>query len=216
MNAEEQKLLEARLADCVRLGEKRPAFLGFLDLSERAEAEAYLRHIRAENWMFFGGWPDAERVMLGVFPDYLAPDASHFPLLGLTVSFRKQDTLSHRDFLGSFLAQGVVRASLGDILVEEGRAVLFVKTELAPHFLSQIEKIGRVGVRIREGFDEPLPAAHTFGGFVSINHRETLSAAARVHDGDVISIRRCGRFIIDALGPKTKKGRLSIRCRKYI
>ena len=248
MNAEEQKLLEARLADCVRLGEKRPAFLGFLDLSERAEAEAYLRHIRAENWMFFGGWPDAERVMLGAFPDYLAPDASHFPLLGLTVSFRKQDTLSHRDFLGSFLAQGVVRASLGDILVEEGRAVLFVKTELAPHFLSQIEKIGRVGVRIREGFDEPLPAAHAFqpvsgvvaserldclvallagagreraaqmisGGFVSINHRETLSAAARVHDGDVISIRRCGRFIIDALGPKTKKGRLSIRCRKYI
>ena len=83
MNAEEQKLLEARLADCVRLGEKRPAFLGFLDLSERAEAEAYLQHIRAENWMFFGGWPDAERVMLGVFPDYLAPDASHFPLLGL-------------------------------------------------------------------------------------------------------------------------------------
>ena len=54
------------------------------------------------------------------------------------------------------------------------------------------------------------------GGFVSINHLETLSAAARVHDGDVISIRRCGRFIIDALGPKTKKGRLSIRCRKYI
>ena len=54
------------------------------------------------------------------------------------------------------------------------------------------------------------------GGFVSINHRETLSTAARVHDGDVISIRRCGRFIIDALGPKTKKGRLSIRCRKYI
>ena len=43
MNGDERKLLEARLADCVRLGEKRPAFLGFLELSERAEAEAYLR-----------------------------------------------------------------------------------------------------------------------------------------------------------------------------
>ena len=165
--------------------------------------------------------------MLGVFPDYLEADASLFPLLGLTVRFRKQDTLSHRDFLGSFMAQGVVRASVGDILVEAGRAVLFVKTELAPHFLSQIEKIGRVGVQVSEGFETPLPAAHKFtsrekaaqmiaGGFVSVNHRETLSASARVASGDVISIRRCGRFIVDALGPKTKKGRLSIQCRKYI
>ena len=47
MNGDERKLLEARLADCVRLGEKRPAFLGFLELSERAEAEAYLRRARA-------------------------------------------------------------------------------------------------------------------------------------------------------------------------
>ena len=54
------------------------------------------------------------------------------------------------------------------------------------------------------------------GGFVSVNHRETLSASARIASGDVISIRRCGRFIVDALGPKTKKGRLSIQCRKYI
>lgn len=248
MGAQEQKLFEAKVADCVRLGEKRPAFLGFLDLSERAAAEDYLRHCRAENYRFFGGWADAERVLLGVFPDYLEPDESLFPLVGLTVQYRKQDTLSHRDFLGSFLAQGVVRASVGDILVEAGRAVLFVKTELAPHFLSQIEKIGRVGVRITEGFSEPLPIAHSFqpidgviaserldclvalltssgrekaaqmitGGLVSVNHRETLSVSARIAQGDTISIRRCGRFIVDSLGPKTKKGRLSIKCRKYI
>lgn len=248
MGAQEQKLFEAKIADCVRLGEKRPSFLGFLDLSERAYAEDYLRRSHAQNYLFFGGWADAERVVLGVFPDYLEPDEALFPLVGLTVQFRKQDVLSHRDFLGSFLAQGVVRASVGDILVEEGRAVLFVKTELAPHFLSQIEKIGRVGTHITEGFSEPLPAAHSFqpvsgviaserldclvallvssgrekaaqmisGGFVSVNHRETLSVSARICEGDTISIRRYGRFIVDSLGPKTKKGRLSIKCRKYI
>lgn len=248
MGAQEQKLFEAKLADCVRLGEKRPSFMGFLDLSERAEAEDILRRIHARNWIFFGGWAQAERVMLGVFPDYLEPEETLFPLCGLTVQFRKQDVLTHRDFLGSFLAQGVVRASVGDILSEAGRAVLFVKTELAPHFLSQIEKIGRVGVRITEGFSEPLPPAHSFqpvsgvtaserldclvallagtgrekaaqmivSGFVSVNHRETASTSARVAEGDIISIRRSGRYIIDSLGPKTKKGRLSIKCRKYI
>lgn len=248
MSVQDQKLFEAKVADCVRLGEKRPTFLGFLDLSERSAAEAYLRHIHVENYFFFGGWPEAERVILGVFPDYLEPDPEDFPLVSLTVQFRRQDTLTHRDLLGSFLAQGVVRASLGDILVEEGRAVLFVKTELADHFLSSIEKIGRVGVRITKGFSEPLPTAHHFqtiggvvaserldclvaflsgsgrekaaqmitGGLVSVNHRETESVSARVAEGDIISIRRCGRFVVDALGPQTKKGRLSIKCRKYI
>ena len=248
MRTQEQALFEAKIADCVRLGEKRPSFLGFLELAERAEAERYLRHIHAGNYMFFGGWEDAERVMLGVFPDYLEPDGSLFPLTALTAGFRKQDSLTHRDFLGSFMAQGVVRASLGDILIEEGRAVLFVKAELAPHFLSQIEKIGRVGVHITEGFTTPLPAAHSFqpiggviaserldclvallagsgrekaaqmisGGYVSVNHRETDSVSAKVNEGDVISIRRYGRFIVDSLGPYTKKGRLSIKCRKYI
>ena len=86
---------------------------------------------------------------MGVFPDYMEPLDEEFPVTGLTVKFRRQDALSHRDFMGSFLAQGVVRASLGDILAEEGRAVLFVKTELAPHFLSQIDKIGRVGCRLQ-------------------------------------------------------------------
>ena len=248
MGTQEQELFEARISDCVRLGEKRPSFLGFLDLSERAEAERYLRHIHAVNWMFFGGWSEAERVILGVFPDYLEPDEMLFPLTGLTLRYRKQDILTHRDFLGSFMAQGVIRASIGDILIEEGRAVLFVKTELASHFASQISKIGKVGVQITEGVIEPLPVAHSFqpiggviaserldcfvaflsssgrekaaqmisGGYVSVNHRETTSVSEKVNEGDVISIRRHGRFIVDALGPRTKKGRLSIKCRKYI
>ena len=54
------------------------------------------------------------------------------------------------------------------------------------------------------------------GGYVSVNHRETDSVSAKVNEGDVISIRRYGRFIVDSLGPYTKKGRLSIKCRKYI
>ena len=45
MAAQEDKLFEAKIEDCLRLGEKRPAFLGFLDLSERAYAEEYLRKI---------------------------------------------------------------------------------------------------------------------------------------------------------------------------
>lgn len=244
---ETDKLFEARVADCVRLGEKRPAFLGFLDLSERAAAEDILRRMHGGNCCFFGGFPEAERTVLGIFPDYIEPLDEEFPLSALTVRFRKQDILKHGDFLGAFLAQGVVRPALGDILIEPGRAVLFVKAELVPHLVS-VQKIGRIGVSVEEGFSEPLPAAHSFqsisgviasarldcfvaflasvsrerasqmitSGCVSVYHRETLSGAKPLAEGDVISIRRVGRFVFDAFGQKTKKGRLSIQCRKYI
>ena len=53
-------------------------------------------------------------------------------------------------------------------------------------------------------------------GLVSVNHREADSVSHRVNEGDIISIRRYGRFIVDMLGPVTKKGRLSVKCRKYI
>ena len=52
MAAQEDKLFEAKIEDCLRLGEKRPAFLGFLDLSERAYAEEYLRRAHAENYRY--------------------------------------------------------------------------------------------------------------------------------------------------------------------
>ncbi|MGN0479810.1 MAG: S4 domain-containing protein, partial [Hominenteromicrobium sp.] len=71
-------------------------------------------------------------------------------------------------------------------------------------------------VALISGSSREKAAQMIAGGLVSVNHRETLSASARVAQGDTISIRRCGRFILDSLGPKTKKGRLSIKCRKYI
>ncbi len=59
-------------------------------------------------------------------------------------------------------------------------------------------------------------AAHLVsGGMVSVNHRETLSGSSQVKEGDQISIRRQGRFVVDQLGPLTSKGRLVVKCRKY-
>lgn len=161
------------------MAKKGRRFWAFWIFPERAYAEEYLRRAHAENYRFFlVAFPEAERTVLGVFPDYMEPLDEEFPVTGLTVKFRRQVRF-HTAILDSFLAQGVVRASLGDILAEEGRAVLFVKTELAPHFLSQIDKIGRVGVQITKGFTDPLPQAHSFqpmGGVVASERLDCLVA----------------------------------------
>lgn len=82
--------------------------------------------------------------------------------MGVTARYRVEDRLTHRDFLGAFLGAGVQRQALGDILPEEGRCVLFLKEDTANFLLTQVEKVGRTGVRLQPGFCEPLPQAHAF------------------------------------------------------
>ena len=156
--------------------------------------------------------------------------------------------MTHRDFLGAFLAAGVRRETIGDILVEPGRAVLFVRQETAGFLLSQISRIGRTGVRLSEGIQLPLPAGMGFAefqgviasprldcvtaaatglsrekaarlisaGLVTVNHRPQESLSLIIEEGDRLSVRGKGRFIIDRLGPVTKKGRLAIAGRRHL
>ncbi len=247
MAGSQQDLLLRKLEDGLRRARGRPAFLGFLDESQQAELKRALSRRREAKSLFWGGFPEAERAMLGLFPDYMEPDPAMFPIEAVTFTYRKEDSPGHRDFLGAMMGLGVERAVVGDILIEEGRCVAFVKEEMAGYFAGELTKIGRVGVKTALGAQEPLPVGHTFReikgvaasarldcltavvcrtsrekaaqmvitGLVQLNHTETLSPSARVQEGDVLSIRGEGKFIIDRLGPFTQKGRLSVQCRKY-
>ncbi|XOQ49148.1 MAG: YlmH-RBD domain-containing protein [Eubacteriales bacterium] len=246
----EDVFLEAKLNDAVRLAQNggRPRFVGFLDERQARIAENRMARIHFENYMLFGGQEDAERVVFGAFPDFLEPDAGLFPISAVTACFRSCDRLGHRDFMGAILATGIQREALGDILLETGRCVFFVRSEISDFLLSQISKIGKVGVTMKEGAEEPLPPRGQFANFsavvasprldcivaavvgtsrekscemiragmVMLNHEEILSVSAAVTPGSKLSVRGKGRFVLDRLGPVTKKGRLSIAGRKYI
>ena len=154
------ELLPARINDTEKLCEQTctPKFLGFLTQAEAALARNILKNARVRT-DFFGGYDGAERVMLGCFPDW-AEDFP-YPISPLTVFFRKADVLSHRDILGSLMALGIKRETVGDILIEEGRAVVFVCGDVKEYILNQVEKIGRVGVNMTEGCSFPLPEGYS-------------------------------------------------------
>ena len=46
------------------------------------------------------------------------------------------------------MSLGIERDTIGDILVADGRAVIFVKAELKEYIESQLFKIGRTGIKI--------------------------------------------------------------------
>ncbi len=154
--------LTARLSDAVRAavaGEEK--YIGFLTEPEAAVALAMGKNAGVRVCLY-GGYADAERVYAAFLPDWSDESQLSFPFSALTFSYRECDKLMHRDFLGSILALGLERDTIGDILIEDGRAVMFISSSVLPYVISQCEKVGRVGVKLTEGYVEPLPAATTF------------------------------------------------------
>lgn len=245
----EDSVLAARIENAVCLCERRkiPRFVGFLDERQALLAQRTVRSAGGENYLFWGGHEEAERVIFGIFPSFTDPSAEAFPLVPLTLLFRHQDELSHRDFLGALMALGIERETLGDILIEEGRAVLFVREKMASFVEQNLLKVGSAGVKTERGAKEPLPAGRGFVpisgtvasarldciiselanlsrekglllirlGGVSLNHESVLAGDKRVSPQDKLTVKGYGKFVIDELGPLTKKGRMKFTARRY-
>ena len=157
-------LLRSRIEDTIRLCDRRstPCFLGFLDAGEQAQAMQLLQKRADVCWRLFGGHADAERQILGVFPEYMQPEDAAFPLCACAFFYRQEKALSHRDFLVTLLSAGLRRETIGDILCGEGIAVVFLREEIVSFICDQIQKVGGEGVRIETGYTGALPAMHSF------------------------------------------------------
>ncbi|MBQ3547033.1 MAG: hypothetical protein IJA44_00965 [Clostridia bacterium] len=243
----ESEILVARINDTFDISQKtsKPKFFGFLRREEAVLAQRTLDN-RGADYVLYGGYDDAERVMLGCFPDWC--DDGVFPITAATFSYRESDTLKHRDFLGALTALGITRESIGDILVENGRAVAFFKNEVLPFVLLNIDKIGRVGVNVSKGYHLPLPQSDSLVeatvtvsslrldcvvsavcglsrnkatelidmGFVTVNSVQCEKTTKQVAQGDAITVRGKGKFIISNTLLKTKKDRTVLEFKKYL
>lgn len=126
-------------------------FTAFLTEREQQLAK-FTAEASGADCSFWGGYETAVRKMFS-FP---MAEPEDFPLEAVTFSFRGKDKLTHRDFLGALMSLGVKRDQIGDILVAEGAAVIFASKTVVS-LLSEIEKVGRVGVRLQSGICIDLP-----------------------------------------------------------
>lgn len=147
---------DVRIPDLIRQSQTRgiPKYWGFLSISEKTDA---LPLIKGTDYGFFGGYDEAERTVLGIFPPWYEENFSDYPIVCLNFTYNKAYTLSHRDFLGALMALGITRKSIGDILVGDGTAVVFVLKNIADFIVSQITKVARVGVNVSIGMPSVLP-----------------------------------------------------------
>lgn len=155
------QFLLSRVEDTISLSNRKSQvrFLGWLDGREKILVENYLKK-QTDQFAFYGGYPDAERVYLSIWSEKMEKPAEEiYPFGALTVFFRKQDELTHRDFLGSLLSLQIERSAMGDFLVGEGMAVLFLDKVPLKMVHDSLEKVGRIGVRSVYGQPDILPPA---------------------------------------------------------
>ncbi len=158
-------------------------------------------------------------------------------------------SLSHRDWLGSLMALGIKRETLGDICFFNGEAYVFAEPKAAAYIENELNRAGRDKVsavvcalpenfRIEHEYESvsttvaspridgivralcnmsrDRAASLVASGLVEINYFTETEVDAVVCDGDIISVRGYGKYIIDSAGEKTKKGRVRILARKFV
>lgn len=155
--SDDDRILLNMVLDRAEAAEERyvTRYTFFLNERERQLCEQVLASVKFENYMLWGGYEEAERTVLCVYPPYSDAHRDTFPIVPVTFTFRREDKISHRDILGSLMGLRIKRECVGDILADEGRAAVFVYDTAANDVLS-INRIGRVGVKASEGFDREL------------------------------------------------------------
>ncbi len=148
MEQAEEKLLLARLSDLEQRAERghRPCFSRFLDPGEIVICKQKLHP--AVPYMFWGGYEEAERQMIGFFPDFMEPGPNDFPLRALRI--RSKEDLGHRTVLGSVMGLGLERNQIGDVAMEEAGPVLFACDSICDYICMNLTRAGKAHVSVTE------------------------------------------------------------------
>lgn len=94
------------------------------------------------------GMKDSERQMVAFLPDALSYEYDYpISIMKITPLNKKfAEKLSHRDVLGSIMNLGIERCKMGDILMEENAAILFVQENLADYLAEELTRIRHTSV----------------------------------------------------------------------
>ena len=223
-----------------------PRFIGFLDGHQHMVAQAAINALHSDaNHVFWGGYDAAERVYLGFFPDEPDNEAfpigalrfdwkfgtlTHRDFLGALLSLGiRRDKLGDIIISGNsctvvaeraitdFIAQNLAKVggsgvSCGEInldtIVKQQEFCDLRDTIASPRLDCVVAALVNMS---RTQSDRLIQS-----GLVQLSFETAIDSAARVSGGATVSIRGHGRFIVDSIGPETKKGRLRFAARKYL
>lgn len=159
LQGEEEQILGSHVLDLARLAwnTNRPQTTDFYDPYERKVAQSVLGGIPEVGALHQGGYKNAERARLIIYPQFFLMEtiASSLRVLEAKGNFSFQE-VTHGDYLGSILGSGLKRTKIGDLLVLPDGCQAIVATEVADYLLSNWNQVHKVTVTVREIDEEQL------------------------------------------------------------
>lgn len=256
-NNSEEKLIIARLNDKVKFCKTRNKVVNteFLNMYQENIMRKELERIKFKNYIFTGGYEEAESKLLILYPDKLTEDVVKNTVENIMNAIRiilpneQIGEYQHKDYLGTIMQFGLVRERIGDILVYENCAYIMVLKENAQYIKdslivtkkfkkAKIDIIDIKDVEVKEPeFDIFKVTVNSLrldnfvseigklsrnetsklieSEQVSVNCKVETRQSKLIEEGDVLIIRRKGKFIIDEFGDVNKKGKQVVIIKKY-
>lgn len=155
----EEQLLEKHFIDLSRQAYHRNiiTYSDFLNLNEQNILHSIPKDRLYTGVIVFGGYDFAERQMAAFIPDALSLRdikdldifRSEISLLHISPLNKKySEALSHRDYLGAILNLGIERGMIGDILITDSEAIVFVKMQMQEFLTENITRIRHTSVLV--------------------------------------------------------------------
>lgn len=150
---EEDKLLVSKILDKLEFVQKKNSIetTDFLDMHQKTVAEKVLKSQKITNYICYGGYSNAERVMIIIYPEKLEDVFNNnqydfnniVRVIRVILPNEMKGKYSHRDYLGAVIKVGLKREKVGDIIVNLDGADLIVSKDISKYIVDSFKELTR-------------------------------------------------------------------------
>lgn len=148
---QEDKICLSQVLDKIEFMKTRGKleYTDFLDMYQISLVENFLKKIKFEDYKLYGGYEDAERKILIVYPEKYDDNmleknySKILKAVRVTLGEEEQGKYSHRNYLGGIVKLGLKREKVGDILVSDDGADIIVMEDFSEILKKELPSLTR-------------------------------------------------------------------------
>lgn len=136
----EEKLMLSKVLDKISFCESKNKLqvTDFLDLSKQEIIKKFLISQKQQNYIFFGGFEEAERKVIIFYPKKLSNLVKEgkinfgewIKVVRIILPNENKGKYMHQNYLGALMKLGIKREKIGDILVQEDGADIIIHKDI--------------------------------------------------------------------------------------
>ena len=148
----DEQMLISKMLDKMEESKKKNKITNtdFLDRYQIRICEETLKKLKFSNYIFYGGYNEAERRIILFYPEKLKfiIEDNKFTNKLCAIRIRLPNELygayTHKNYLGMVMKLGIVREKVGDILVQDIGADIIILEELSKYLINNLRELTRL------------------------------------------------------------------------